>query len=186
MSGATEYDVSRLETDSIDEIVASIVLKRWNPTKLGRYLGSAHPNSKAADVRMRFFETVVQPGDWLDELRRVLQFFWLPLESHEIYAIMECFARAYRLHNPACGRSVDELLALIYTTILLNVDLHHAGVTRKMTCERFIQNAREALDLDVSDAEYTRIYDTIAREELKCDDRFGSKLVPSSSNCVLF
>jgi len=75
-------------------------------------------------------------------LRVFLGEFRLPGEAQVIDRVMSVFSDAYVRDNPSIFSSPDVAYILSFAAIMLNTDLHKAGVKKKMTREQFVTNMR--------------------------------------------
>lgn len=73
-------------------------------------------------------------------LRSFLNTFSLTGETQERERILLHFSRRYHACNPNAYLNEDACHTLVCALMLLNTDLHNQGVTRKMSCQEFIQN----------------------------------------------
>ncbi|KAF7260453.1 hypothetical protein EG68_03188 [Paragonimus skrjabini miyazakii] len=73
-------------------------------------------------------------------LRSFLNTFSLTGETQERERVLLHFSRRYHACNPEAHVNEDACHTLVCALMLLNTDLHNQGVTRKMSCQEFIQN----------------------------------------------
>ncbi|CAH8593232.1 unnamed protein product [Heterobilharzia americana] len=73
-------------------------------------------------------------------LRSFLNSFSLTGESQERERILLHFSRRFHVCNPTVYSSEDTCHTLICALMLLNTDLHSQGITKKMSCQDFINN----------------------------------------------
>ncbi|KAF5305523.1 hypothetical protein FQA39_LY01614, partial [Lamprigera yunnana] len=91
-----------------------------------------------ADEYLKYFGF---ENDSLDiALRKFLKQFSLTGETQERERVLVHFSKRYLDCNPNCFNSQDAVHTLTCAIMLLNTDLHGQNITRKMTCNEFIEN----------------------------------------------
>jgi len=100
-------------------------------------------------------------------LRMLMCKVLLPSVSGRVSKLLETYSNAfYRAQDEASRErrfgSELECFVLVYSIVLLNVDLHNSAIKRKMTKKQFVKNARAPLPED----EMFDIYDRISRKPL--------------------
>ncbi|CAH8608899.1 unnamed protein product [Schistosoma guineensis] len=73
-------------------------------------------------------------------LRSFLNSFSLTGESQERERILLHFSRRFHACNPTSYSSEDTCHTLVCALMLLNTDLHSQGITKKMSCQDFVNN----------------------------------------------
>ncbi|KAJ2466953.1 guanine nucleotide exchange protein for ADP-robosylation factor, partial [Coemansia sp. RSA 2322] len=151
--------------------------------QLGEYLGEGDAHNIAV---MHAFVDSMDFGsmDFVDALRLFLQSFRLPGEAQKIDRYMLKFAERYVMGNAGAGfANADTAYVLAYSTVLLNTDQHSPQVKNRMTLAEFVANNRGINDGQNVDPELLgRIYDQIARDEIKMrDDPLEGRLAGGSA-----
>ncbi|KAJ2744978.1 guanine nucleotide exchange protein for ADP-robosylation factor, partial [Coemansia sp. BCRC 34301] len=139
--------------------------------QLGEYLGEGDAYNIA--VMHAFVDNMEFANmEFVDALRLFLQSFRLPGEGQKIDRFMLKFAERYVMGNPGSGfANADTVYVLAYSTIMLNTDQHSPQVKNRMTKAEFVNNNRGINDGKNLDPELLeRIYDQIARDEIKMKD----------------
>ena len=77
--------------------------------------------------------------------------------------------------NPGPFLSSDALFSLLFSSLLLNTDLHNPGVKNRMTFEDFCQNIRGMNDGQDFPTDYQQyLYESIRMQEIKLLSNGGS------------
>ncbi|CAH8544905.1 unnamed protein product [Schistosoma turkestanicum] len=79
-------------------------------------------------------------------LRSFLNSFSLTGESQERERILLHFSRRFHACNPTVYSSEDTCHTLVCALMLLNTDLHSQGITKKMSCQDFINNLTQMMN----------------------------------------
>jgi len=82
---------------------------------------------------------------------------------------MQAFARSYFGDGHAPFRDADEVYAVAFSVMMLNVDQHNPSVRSKMSKLQFVTNTRRAASHVPADY-LGSLYDAVAAEELKAHD----------------
>lgn len=73
-------------------------------------------------------------------MRHLLIHIPLPKEQGAIYRLLELFARRYHACNPSLWDSLDQILVVCYSILMLNTDAWNSANKVKMTREQYIRN----------------------------------------------
>lgn len=91
-----------------------------------------------AEEYLKYFDF---ESDTLDiALRKFLKQFSLTGETQERERVLVHFSKRYLDCNPGSFNSQDAVHTLTCAIMLLNTDLHGQNISRKMTCNEFIEN----------------------------------------------
>ncbi|KAF5305522.1 hypothetical protein FQA39_LY01613 [Lamprigera yunnana] len=114
-------------------------LDGFKKSDVSRHLSKNNDFSRAvADEYLKYFGF---ENDSLDiALRKFLKQFSLTGETQERERVLVHFSKRYLDCNPNCFNSQDAVHTLTCAIMLLNTDLHGQNITRKMTCNEFIEN----------------------------------------------
>ncbi|XP_064458502.1 PH and SEC7 domain-containing protein-like isoform X2 [Ornithodoros turicata] len=139
-------------------------LEGFKKSDVSRHLSKNNDFARVvAEEYLHFFNFSGQPLDVA--LRMFLQRFCLIGETQERERVLVHFSKRYLDSNPGSFRSQDAVHTLTCALMLLNTDLHGENVSRKMTCQEFIDNLvglneGENFHKDVLKALYTSIKTT--------------------------
>jgi len=136
--------------------------------ELGELLTRAEPRYAAALAAFlaRFdFGALSLP----DALRLLFAALRCPGEAQKIDRLMQAFARSYFGDGHAPFRDADEVYAVAFSVMMLNVDQHNPSVRSKMSKLQFVTNTRRAASHVPADY-LGSLYDAVAAEELKAHD----------------
>lgn len=84
-------------------------------------------------------------------LRELCSQFRLPGEAQQIDRVMVAFASQYHNNNPSV-MSEDAAYVISFSIIMLHTDIHNPNVTKKITCDEWIENTRnvkEACEVEI-------------------------------------
>ncbi|XP_031333288.1 uncharacterized protein LOC116163485 isoform X6 [Photinus pyralis] len=114
-------------------------LDGFKKSDVSRHLSKNNDFSRAvADEYLKYFGF---KHDSLDiALRKFLKQFSLTGETQERERVLVHFSKRYLDCNPGSFNSQDAVHTLTCAIMLLNTDLHGQNITRKMTCNEFIEN----------------------------------------------
>ncbi|RUS82360.1 hypothetical protein EGW08_009875 [Elysia chlorotica] len=120
-------------------------LEGFRKSDVSRHLSKKNDFSNlVAEEYLRFFEF---EGNTLDmALRKFLIQFSLDGETQERERVLAHFSHRFMECNPGSFNSADACHYLTCAIMLLNTDLHFPNVTKRMTCQAFIENLAELND----------------------------------------
>ncbi|KER28385.1 hypothetical protein T265_04768 [Opisthorchis viverrini] len=114
-------------------------LDGFRVTDVAKHLGKRNDFSQLVGEEFAsFFDFTNQRLD--AALRSFLNTFSLTGETQERERILFHFSRRYLSCNPEAYQSEDVCHTLVCALMLLNTDLHNPAITRKMSCQDFINN----------------------------------------------
>ncbi|GAA52022.1 PH and SEC7 domain-containing protein 1 [Clonorchis sinensis] len=114
-------------------------LDGFRVTDVAKHLGKRNDFSQLVGEEFAsFFDFANQRLD--AALRSFLNTFSLTGETQERERILFHFSRRYLACNPEAYQSEDVCHTLVCALMLLNTDLHNPAITRKMSCQDFINN----------------------------------------------
>lgn len=88
-----------------------------------------------------YLQTIAFEGYPLDmAMRYLLLHLPLPPEQGAIYRLLDLFARRYLACNPLLWDSVDQILVVCYSILMLNTDVWNSNNKTKMTREQYVRN----------------------------------------------
>ncbi|CAH8632499.1 unnamed protein product [Schistosoma rodhaini] len=101
-------------------------------------------------------------------LRSFLNSFSLTGESQERERILLHFSRRFHACNPTSYSSEDTCHTLVCALMLLNTDLHSQGITKKMSCQDFVNNLTQMNCGDnFSKEDLKALYNAIKQEPIR-------------------
>ncbi|RZC38863.1 Sec7 and/or PH 9 domain containing protein, partial [Asbolus verrucosus] len=114
-------------------------LDGFKKSDVSRHLSKNNDFSRAvAEEYLKYFDF---ENDTLDiALRKFLKQFSLTGETQERERVLVHFSKRYLDCNPGSFNSQDAVHTLTCAIMLLNTDLHGQNISRKMTCNEFIEN----------------------------------------------
>ncbi|XP_008198766.1 PH and SEC7 domain-containing protein isoform X1 [Tribolium castaneum] len=114
-------------------------LDGFKKSDVSRHLSKNNDFSRAvAEEYLKYFNF---ENDTLDiALRKFLKQFSLTGETQERERVLVHFSKRYLDCNPGSFNSQDAVHTLTCAIMLLNTDLHGQNISRKMTCNEFIEN----------------------------------------------
>jgi hypothetical protein len=130
------------------------------PGLLGEQIGEFLSRRENGAILTAYFQELGLDHPFLDALRHALgSRLQLPTEAEQIDHVVEAWARCWARRHDRCG---DHIYILAFACVLLNSDLHHPNVARRMTVADFIGNVRGAVTADaIDDVTLTEIYNSI-------------------------
>ena len=157
----TEFDEGLSEIDTnqpndSDRLQAKIIFDGDDPeldkSKAAPWLGEVTP--ERARVRRAYMELF----DWqnlniLAALRILCGKLLLKGETQQVDRILDAFSTRWCSCNPNHGfKATDVVHTICYSILLLNTDLHVAGIDQKMTRTQFIKNTMPTIRRVAADA----------------------------------
>ncbi|GFN83172.1 PH and sec7 domain-containing protein [Plakobranchus ocellatus] len=142
-------------------------LEGFRKSDVSRHLSKKNDFSNlVAEEYLKFFDF---EDDTLDSaLRKFLHQFSLYGESQERERVLGHFSHRFMECNPDSFNSEDACHYLTCAIMLLNSDLHTPDVSRRMTCQKFIENLAELNDGDNFPKEVLKaIYQAIKNEPIE-------------------
>ena len=108
-------------------------------------------------------------------------------EAQKVERLLSAFARAYHADHadPTVFASVDAVLVLAFSVVMLNTDLHRAEIKRgkKMKREEFVRNLRGANDGGDFPREFLEaLYESVGRDEIRFEVAGGGASASSSAS----
>ncbi|KAK6633570.1 hypothetical protein RUM44_004177 [Polyplax serrata] len=117
-------------------------LDGFKKSDVSRHLSKNNDFSRA--VAEEYLKHFTFTKDTLDTaLRKFLKQFSLTGETQERERVLVHFSKRYLECNPGSFNSQDAVHTLTCALMLLNTDLNGQNISRKMTCEEFIDNLRD-------------------------------------------
>lgn len=167
---SSEKDIAKFLLDSPD----------LDKHRIGEFLGEADAQNVA--ILHSFVDQLDFTGlEFVNAMRRFLQTFRLPGEAQKIDRFMLKFAERYTTLNPDQFANADTAYVLGYSVIMLNTDLHHPQVKRRMSKREFIKN-NQGIDggSDLAEEILSEIYDQISTVAIQLKDDPHQPSVPAS------
>ena len=141
-------DEDRKQAKQLFDGDESLVIK----SMVGPWLGDPEPS------RGRVRQAYMELFDWgnlsiLAALRSLCDRLYLKGEAQQLDRVLDAFSTRWCACNPNHGfKATDVIHTICYSLIMLNTDLHQAGVETKMTRTQFLKNILPTIRRVVTDA----------------------------------